>query len=254
MKKYILLLSLLGLLLLGLSGCQNDYQKQLTLMVESLNNECPIPLGAIGHMDKAEYDGKSVTFHYTLTGALDAEKFEQNQDQFHQYMLDNYRSNSDESGRQLIKAIVDAEADLNVVFTTERGDNFSLHFTNEELSDNMPSFVADPEAYLKSTLQSTRLQLPITYSEGMVCQEIALDSEYFTYYIVFDQNKFSIKEMQESASTNHDAMCKMITTSSDPSFLKMMQMLKATNRGLRYIYTDTISGEEAIVAITPDEL
>ena len=106
------------LLVLTLTACQNDYQKHLRLLVNSLNEECPIPLGAIGHMDKAEYDGATVTFHYTLTGVFDIQSFSANQEQFHQYMLDNYRSNSDESFRQLIGAIVKAEANLKVVFSS----------------------------------------------------------------------------------------------------------------------------------------
>ena len=250
-KKYILF-SLF--FLICLTSCQNDYQKYLSLMIESLNKECPIPLGAIGHMEKASYDGSTVTFNYTLTGMYDAESLEQNQEQFHQYMLDNYRSNSDESFRQLLNAIVKAKADLDVVFAVDNGKDVTLHFTNEELADNMPSYIGDPETYLQSTLQSTRLQLPITYSEGMVCTRIELDSTYFTYYFDCDEGLFNITEMQYSATENHDAVKEMLTTSSDPSFVKMMNMLKQTNRGLRYFYTGTTSGKEAIVTIESEEL
>ena len=80
-------------------------------MVESLNKECPIPLGAMGHMTEATYNGTTVIFHYLLTGLFDDATFEQNQEQFHQYMLDNYRNNSDESFRQLLNAIVNAKAE-----------------------------------------------------------------------------------------------------------------------------------------------
>ena len=250
-RQYIIILAV-GLFCL--TSCQNDYQKHLKLMVESLNKECPIPLGAMGHMTEATYNGTTVTFHYLLTGMFDAESFGSNQEQFHQYMLDNYRSNSDETFRQLLKAIVEAKADLDVVFAIEGGEGVTLHFTNEELSDNMPSYIGDPETYLQSTLQSTRLQLPLTYSEGMVCTRIELDSAYFTYHFDCDENLFDINEMQFSANTNHDAVKDLLTSSSDPSFVKMMNMLKETNRGLRYLYTGTTSGKEAIVTIESEEL
>ena len=237
-----------------LMGCQNDYQKHLKLLIQSLNDDCPIPLGAMGHMTKAEYDGTTVTFNYLLTGLFAAENFEQNQEQFHQYMLDSYRNNSDESFRQLLNAIVKAKADLDVVFTLEGKKEVTLHFTCDELADNMPSYVSDPETYLQSILQSTQLQLPFTYSEGMVCTRIELDNAYFTYYFDCDENLFDINEMQYSAEQNHDAMREMLTSSSDPSFVKMMEMLKATQRGLRYFYTGTTSGKEAIVTIESNEL
>ena len=237
-----------------LMGCQNDYQKHLKLLIQSLNDDCPIPLGAMGHMTKAEYDGTTVTFNDLLTGLFAAENFEQNQEQFHQYMLDSYRNNSDESFRQLLNAIVKAKADLDVVFTLEGKKEVTLHFTCDELADNMPSYVSDPETYLQSILQSTQLQLPFTYSEGMVCTRIELDNAYFTYYFDCDEKLFDIKEMQYSAEQNHDAMREMLTSSSDPSFVKMMEMLKATQRGLRYFYTGTTSGKEAIVTIESNEL
>ena len=242
------------LLVLTLTACQNDYQKHLRLLVNNLNEECPIPLGAIGHMDKAEYDGATVTFHYTLTGVFDIQSFSANQEQFHQYMLDNYRSNSDESFRQLIGAIVKAEANLKVVFSSQNCDPITLHFTSQELSDNMPTFMGDPEAYLQSSLQAMKLQLPMTYSEGMVCSRVELDSNYFTYYFDCDENLFDINEMEFSATQNHDAVREMLTSSSDPSFVRMMNMLKETNRGLRYLYTGTTSGKEALVSIESEEL
>ncbi len=251
-KKYLFIFSLS--LLTILSGCQNDYQKQLKLMVESLNNQCPIPLGAMGHMTKASYDGTTVTFYYQLTGVYDADSFEQNKDSFHQYMLDNYRSNSDDTFRQLLQAIVGAEADLDVVFALEDGRAVTHHFTCAELSDNMPSYVSDPETYLQSVLQSTRLQLPLNYAEGMICTRIELDSAYFTYYFDCDEDQFDINEMKFSAEQYHEAVKDMLTASSDPSFVRMMNMLKATNRGLRYLYTGTTSGKEAVVTIESEEL
>ena len=242
------------LLALTLTACQNDYQKHLRLLVNSLNEECPIPLGAIGHMDKADYDGEVVTFYYSLTGVFDFQSLSTNQEQFHQYMLDNYRSNSDESFRQLISAIVKAKADLKVIFSSPNNDPITLHFTNKELSDNMPTFMGDPEAYLQSSLQSMQLQLPMTYSEGMICSHVELDSNYFTYYLECDENLFDINEMAFSAEQNHDAVRDMLTSSSDPSFVKLLSTLKETDRGLRYLYTGTTSGKEALVTIESEEL
>ena len=251
--KRLLLVSSLCIMVC-LTGCQNDYQKHLKILVENLNNGCPIPLGAMGHMTKAEYDGSTVTFNYLLTGLFSAESFEQNQEQFHQYMFDSYRSNSDESFRQLLNAIVNAKADLDVVFTLENEKEITLHFTYDELANNMPAYVGDPETYIQSILQSTQLQLPFTYAEGMVCTRIELDSAYFTYYFDCDENLFDINEMKYSAEQNHDAMREMLTTSSDPSFVRMMNTLKATQRGLRYFYIGTTSGKEAVVTIESEEL
>ena len=60
--------------------------------------------------------------------------------------------------------------------------------------------------------------------------------------------------MQRSVVENHEGMKEMITSSSDPSFIKMMNMLKETRRGLRYRYQGSTTGEVAEVAIEADEL
>ena len=234
-------------------GCQNENQKQLQQLIGELNAECPIPLGAIGQMDNAKYANDVVTFNYTLAGSVDINSFRNKGEQFHQFMLDNYRTNSDEGFRQLLQAIVAADASLDVVFGVE-GDSYKLHFTNEELSQNVPSFVGDPETYLQSALQTTRMQLPLTYSEGVVCTNVELDSHYFTYYFDCDEALLSIADMQRSVVENHEGMKEMITSSSDPSFIKMMNMLKETHRGLRYRYQGSTTGEVAEVAIEADEL
>lgn len=223
-------------------------------MMDSLNDECPIPLGAIGHMEYAQYNGNTVTFHYSLTGVFDINNFTSNQEQLHQYILNNYRNNSDESFRQLLQAIVKAEADLDLIFEVEEGDTFTIHFTCDELSDNMPSFVGDPETYLQSTIESHRIQLPITYAEGMIIKEIDLNDEFLTYYIECDEDLYNINEIQQSALEYHEDLKTMIINSSDPSFVRTIEMLKVTNRGLRYIYIGTLSAKEAVIAITSEEL
>ncbi len=255
MKRTTILLSLCCLLLLGLTSC-NSNKRDLRKLIDQLNTECPIPLGSLGQMDRAEYKADKVTFYYTIVALDNLDNFRNNQEAFHQFMLDNYRSNSDESFRQLLEGIVAAEADLDVVFAIESGDTFTLQFTYEELKANMPQEVGDPESYLQSAVATARMQLPITYGygDGMVCSNIELDSLYFTYYIDCDEEQLDLNEMQQSIEENRDAMVEMITSSTDPSFAKMMETLKATHRGLRYLYCGTSSGKEASLTLSPEEL
>lgn len=257
MKKSISSILIFCLILLGLTltGC-SDQKRELRKMISQLNTECPIPLGSIGQMDNAKYHNNKVTFNYTIVGLDNLDNYRNNEVAFHNFMLDNYRNNSDEDFRQLLEAIVAAEAGLDVVFRIENGDSFTLHFTYEELKANMPQEEGDPETYLQSAVESARMQLPITYGygDGMVCSNIELDSAYFTYYIDCDEDQLDLNEMQQSIEENHQSFVEMISSSNDPSFVKMLQTLKATNRGLRYFYTGTTSGKEAVVTIAPEEL
>ncbi len=255
MKKSLYTIALFGLVLLSLTGCNSERSK-LRKMIAQINAECPIPLGSIGQMDKAQYRSNRVTFFYTIVGLDNLNNFKNNREAFHQFMLENYRSNSDEAFCRLLEVIVNAQADLDVVFGIENGETFTLQFTWQELKDNMPTSTSDPESYLQSAVASARMQLPITYGygDGMVCTNIDLDSMYYTYYIDCDENQLDLNEMQQSIEENHEALVEMLTSSTDPSFVKMMHTLKATKRGLRYFYTGTSSDKEAVVTIAPEEL
>lgn len=225
MKQRISILWVTLLILVGLTGCKSDSKKSLQLVIKELNAECPIPLGAFGQMDNVTYSGNLVTFNYTLAGSVDINSFRDNKEQFHQFMLDNYRNNSDESFRQILKAIIEAEANLDVAFKSEDGDFYVIHFTDEEISENFPVYNGDSETYLQSTLQTIRMQLPITYSEGMTCTYVDIDSYYLTYYFECDETLFNIDEMQRNILENYEEMKNMIISSSDASFVKIMNML-----------------------------
>ena len=95
MKKTLSLLTLFCLILLGLASCNNE-KSELKKLIAQLNTDCPIPLGSIGQMDKADYKSDKVTFYYTIVGLDILNNFKNNQEAFHQFMLDNYRNNSDE--------------------------------------------------------------------------------------------------------------------------------------------------------------
>ena len=56
---------LLALLVLAVA-CSGD--TKLKNLVDEFNKECPVSLGSTGTMDKAEYDGQTVTIIYTMNG------------------------------------------------------------------------------------------------------------------------------------------------------------------------------------------
>lgn len=253
MKKYILALFCSCLTLVLLTSC-NQNKKQLRQLVSELNSECPIPLGAIGQMDNALYNGRVVTFNYSVSGMGSIDQIKAREEQFHQFMLDNYRNNSDEGFRQLLEAIVAADADLEVVMHLDNGESYSFHFSNSELKNNMPQIEGDPESYLVSAVESTKMQLPISYGQGMECSQIILDETAFTYIIECDEDLLNMDEMHQSTVENHALMVEMMTGSVDPSFIKLMSSLRATHRALRYLYIGKTSGKEAVVEIAPEEL
>ena len=254
-KRSAILLPVIAIMLSLLMGCNNE-KRQLRLLIKELNSECPIDLGAMGSMDEILFSNNTVSICYTVSEMAmnNLGSISDGGKAFHDYMLENYRNNNDEGFRQLLESIINAGADLEVRFHHNDGEWVAVKFYNEELSDNMPEYGDDPDRYLESALVTNRMQLPISYGEGITCTSIDMDDAFFSYYLNCDESILNIAEMQQSVVDNHEAMVDMITSSTDPSFIKMMSMLKSTRRGLQSVYIGNISGEKAIVTIQPEEL
>lgn len=255
MKKTFLNIILACSILLSLTGCDSNTLR-LRQLIKELNKECPIPLGEIGQMDKASYHGNTVTFEYAIHDENIGALCQEDVASMHHFILNSYSTNTDTTFRTLLKAIVDAKADLHVVFYN--GDKhektvISITFSNEELAQCLNSD-GDPEAALQNIIEGIRLQMPIQLSEGMVNSAVSMDEEYLSYSIQCNEDLVDINDVQANEEEAKSAMKELIATSTDPTFVKMIDLLRSTHRGLAYHYIGTTSGKESVISITPEEL
>lgn len=255
MRKPLIHIILSCCLLVCLTGCSNNSQ-ELSRLIRELNKECPMPLGEIGQMDKASYHGNTVVFEYTINS--ESTNFLEQADVavLHNFMLNSYSTNTDTTFRALLKAIVDAKADLHVIFYSgneEERTAVEIVFSNEELAQCLNSD-SSPEAALQNIMEGIRMQMPIQLSEGMVNSAIEMDEEYLSYSIQCNEDLVDINDVQANEEEAKAAMQELIATSTDPTFVKMIELLRTTHRGLAYHYIGTTSGKESVISITPDEL
>lgn len=254
MKRTFLHIILACSILISLTGCDSNTLR-LKKLIKELNKECPMPLGEIGQMNKAVYRGNTVIFEYTINDGLLKRQYIdddllQDIDNLHQFMIISYCTNTDTTFRQLMKAIVDAKADLRVIFSNM---NVETIFTNEELAQCLNSD-DNPESALQNIMEGIRLQMPIQLSEGMVNSAVSMDEEYFSYSIQCNEDLIDINDVQANEEEAKAAMKELIETSTDPTFVRMIELLRTTHRGLAYHYIGTTSGKESVICITPEEL
>lgn len=254
MKKLNIFYFLIAAMLLITTSCGQKNDPELQKMVEQMNASCPVALGNTGELVSTTYDNNIVTFNYSLKGIDGLKDFQENKTMYHDMMLESYRGNADDSFKAIIEAIVKANAKLNVMFRCSNGQEYSLMFTTEELEKNKPGSDNDPDNYLNAFVQAGRMQLPQQFSQGMVGTDMVLDNEYLTYLFECDEAVFNMGEMKHSAVENHDNMKEMMLSSTDPNTVKMLDMLRQSHRGIRYVYHGTTTGTEAIFAVTPEEM
>ena len=252
MKKVLHLLTAL-LLLVSLSGCHHD--KELQKMIDQLNEECPIALGIVGQMDNAEYSGNTVTFNYTvLSNLINMDAIRSNMDEFHNYMLENYKTNYDRDFQMLMDAIVKAGADLVVVFKQEDGQSITLNFTAEELAANVPQDDGSPEQALETIVKSARMQLPMTYPNGMTNTDVKLEKDHFVYVYKCGPNH-NLDTLSANAEDCRKEIKELIDGHVDASFDQMVELLRLTHRGLMYRYIGADDSTRVVeIALGPDEI
>ena len=236
-----------------LVGCNNG--NELKKIVFEIDKRCPYSLGDWATLDQVKYVDNLVTMTYTTSeGIIDYDAVKANEEAFRTNTLMSYANNSDAGFKKMIDAIIKADADLNVVFNNEVGEEITMHFTSDELKTNRPTSDADPEKQLKSIMESTRLQTPSVVDEGLVLTDVVLDANYFTYVYDCDESEYDIDEMLSNIQEMKEAVLEDAIESGGTLAKNFFNLLKITHRGLAYKYVGSTSGKTCLVCFEPDEL
>lgn len=206
--------------------------------------------------DKVEYDGHTVTMTYTFDEEiLDYDGIVANEESFRSNMLMGFVNNLNEGFRKFLEAIIEADADLNVVYNVGNPDKaISFTFTAKELKDNLNDSDDNPLALLESVVENTRLQTPMPVDEGMVMADAFLDDHYFTFIYECDESVYDLNFMEESMDELKELMVEEVSDSNDTMLKLMRDLLKKTHYGLKYKYVGTSSGKEISVCLESEEL
>ena len=251
MKKNISRILLLALACAMVSACG---PAKLRTMVDEFNKQCPLSLGLAGTMDSATYNANTVAIYYTIPAEyIDLDMIRQNEQAFHDNMLITYANSQEESFKMLLDAIVNARANMDVVMNNTDGDSYTFHFTANELKANQPDSDGDIETYMKTFIESTRMQLPIEIGSGITFTDVTLDDKYFTYHYECDEDIIDMDILQDGFSNNREEVISNIDV-TDPTMAQLLKKIKASNRGYAMIYTGKTSGKTAILTIESDEL
>ena len=205
-------------------------------------------------MKEITYQDHKVTMTYEVyNDLLQLNSLRENKEAVHNNFLVGYACTDEEGTKKLIDAIIEAKADLYVIFSDEFGENFSLHFTADELKANRIDMEEDHDKYLKICADNAKLQTPQEIDEGLTMVDVTLDSQYFIYIYSCDEQIYDIDMLTE----NYDELKKILINDldfSNPVIVKLCNKLKETNRGLAYKYIGNTSGKVLTVHIAPDEL
>lgn len=250
MKRIVFFI--LAVLSISFLACKND--SQLKEMVREMNKICPIPMGEWLTIENVTYDNNTVTMTYIVQeGFLDFDGVRANEEAFRNNMLMGYANNTEQGFNMFFDAIINAKANMCMVYKSKDGNSYSMQFTYDELKANRAGENADPEALLKTMVDNARLQTPQIVDEGLIMTDVTIDAKYYTYVYSCDESNYDIDYMKENLGMVKEEILNGL--SENNSIMKsIFELLKSTNRGIAYKYVGSVSGKECTIFIDPSEL
>ena len=230
-------------------------ETQLKDFVEMINLQCPLPMGTWCTAEKMEYDSGVVKMVFTVSdGLMNFNAIKDNDEEFRANMLISFANNQDSYFTQMFEYIIDANAAFEIELETRAGENYKMHFTIDELKENMPDGDADPEKLLQAMLFNTKIQLPQKVDVGTTLTDVKMDDKYFTYVYKCDESIVDISVLRYNSALVKLTILNRVINPMDPVMKTMRELLKATNHGMAYKYVGAKSGQSYTIYIKADEL
>lgn len=246
--------SLLALILVVVL-CSWNGDDKLKELVKYLNSRCPHPITESLTMEGAKYANDNVTMEFIIHGDLfNFEAAHSNEQAFRDNFLVLLANYSDETFQNFTELLVEEKANLIFVMKNEKGDKYTMRFTNMELKKVSENTDKDSDALLQSILANTKLNLPRQTENGVVMTDALMENGYFTYVFTCDESIVDIDLLQASDARIKGMLKKRFLEKQDAGVQLMCEILKATNRGIAFKYEGSTSGKTYICRIESDEL
>lgn len=252
MKKRIRILITL-LLAIPIVSFGND--SKLKELINKMREMCPIVLNEAMTLDEVKYDGGVVTMNYVFQeGFMDFEGIRANQEAVRHNLLIGYANSTEEGFKSVVDAMIEADADLCVIYNSKGEERIVMRFSAKELKANRPTDNSDPEKYLKSLADNDRLETPYVFDTGMIVVDVILDAHYYIEVIECDEMLYDMDIIMKYSSALKKEWLDGIHGLDDHVSNKMRKLLKNTNRGLARKYIGSSSRKTCMICIDPNEL
>lgn len=216
---------------------------------------CPMSIGEYITCEAVDYANNTVTMTYGVSeGMLDFEALRANEETFRNNMLVGYANNHNtEAFKKLLQYIVDADANMQMIFKCEGEEPLTLLFTADEIKKVLTETDGDAEQLLQLSVDNARLQTPMTIDEGIVMTDVVLDANNCTYVYSCDESLYDFDVLNENIGVVKQALLEELSP-NDPAIKQLLDLLSATHRGLVYQYVGTTSGKTCTVYFSVEEL
>ena len=252
MKKFFH--SLLALVLVVVL-CSWNGDGKLKELVEYLNSRCPQPISKSLTIEGVNYSKGSVTMEFIIHGNMfNFEAAHSNEKAFRDNFLLFFANYSDDAIRNFAETLVEEKANLIIVMKNDKGDKYTMRFTNMELKMVVENIEKDTGVMLQSIIANTKLNLPLQREEGVVLTDALMENGYFTYVYTCDESIIDVDLLQANDVWVKERLKRELLETQDVGVIKTCEILKATNNGVAFKYVEATSGKSYTCRIESNEL
>lgn len=233
---------------------KSEARSKLQTTVTGLNDLCPISVGQNISFEDISYDGNTVKMTYMVSSAfIDMDNVRSNLAEFEKNTLSGMVNSPNKEMEALFNLMIEANANLRIIYSTEKNDRITLDFSVQDISKAMSKSAPSSEAMLQALADNAALQTPTTISEGLVMVDVFIENKCFVYLYTCDEDIYDIEEMELESASSKSAMMTYLKA-DDPVLNQLRKLLKECNYRLAYQYKGDVSGDSFTIYINPDEL
>ena len=153
---------------------------KLKASVEAFNKECPIPIGNVGQVDGVTYKDKTVEMVYVMDEQFTNLDYLSSDPEGMKISI--MTSMRNDNSKQLFRMIIDAKADLSVVYKGKNtGKEARFRFTPEELQQELERPEASPEEKLAYELRKANHMMPMETGTEVLITELRDEGDAIVY-------------------------------------------------------------------------
>lgn len=229
--------------------------EKLTATIKADSAECPINMGIFGDLIDVKFDERErlVSIYFSLNGDIfSLDRFRESKEKA--YGLARILLGQDKTD-QLTLQMIDVGASLIITFRNSiNSDSFKMKVTHQKLME-LEAYSLSEEDINKFILENfialEDADCPHLIKEGIEMVSATDEEKNVVYLYHVDDSKFDMNSLKETADDMKKETEVML---SDPASRKMLEILKALDKGIIYRYLAINSGQSVDITFTPAEI
>ena len=248
-KILFVIMTLAMVLTAQVSRGQSDMEEA----VQTLNRECPIPMGVVGSIVSFKIDDVNLTFVFELNEEIvSIAGLKQNEEQLG---INAAKAlNASNKSTSLLDMLLDGGYGIKMVFIGQQSKDTAILVSDiKTLRSVADAPKSTPNELLKTAVENAKLQLPEQEDEITLFTDIYIDGDYIVYVYELDINELLFDYITD------DAAKELITESfaelsKDFIFKRFLKMVVDGKKHIKAIYNCKGSDKKLEIVVTNDEL